>query len=83
MLETMAPPMTGPRMGPSSVGMPITAITRFILSGPAVRAMSACPTGMIMPPPNPWRIRKAISAMADQDSPQSTDPRTKRISDTM
>ena len=82
-LETMAPPMTGPRIGPSRVGIPMTAMTRFILSGPAVRAMIAWPTGMIMPPPKPWRTRNAMRAVADQARPQSTEPARNSTRDVM
>ena len=73
-LDTIRPPRTGPRIGPSSVGTPISAMTLFILSGPAVRAMIVCPTGMIMPPPSPCSTRKATSTPADQASPQAADP---------
>ena len=78
-LVTMMPPMTGPRMGPSSVGTPMRAMTLFIFSGPALRAMIACPTGMIRPPPKPCRTRKAIREEADQASPHRIEPPMKSI----
>jgi hypothetical protein len=31
-------------------------------------------TGMIIPPPRPWRTRKAISISADVARPHSADP---------
>ena len=74
-LEMMIPPSTGPRIGPRRVGTPITAMTLFILSGPAVRAMIVCPTGMIMPPPRPCRTRKTMRAVADGARPHSAEPR--------
>ena len=66
--------MTGPRIGPSSIGTPITLITRPTRLTPAVWASSAIPTGMIMPPPKPCSTRKKISDSADQASPQSALP---------
>ena len=37
------------------------------------------PTGMIMPPPRPWRTRKTISDSADQASPHSAEPRPNSV----
>ncbi len=81
-LEMMIPPSTGPRIGPRSVGTPITAMTLFILSGPAVRAMIVCPTGMIMPPPSPCRTRNMISAVADGATPHRAEPAMNSDSET-
>ena len=53
MFVKMAPPITGPRIGPRSVGTPMMPMTWPIFFGPAVRAMMVCPTGRIMPPPMP------------------------------
>ena len=41
------------------------------------------PSGISMPPPKPWRTRKAISDSADQASPDSTEPPTKRAIEIM
>ena len=67
--------MTGPRIGPSSVGTPITDMIRPIRCGPAAWARIACPTGMIMPPPKPCSTRKTISDDVLHASPHSTEPR--------
>ena len=80
-LEMMAPPSTGPRIGPRSVGTPITAMTLFILSGPAVRAMMVCPTGMIIPPPSPCSTRKTMRAVAVGAMPHSAEPVMNRPSE--
>ena len=55
------PPMIGPKIGPSSMGTPSTAITRPSRSGPAARVMIVMPSGISMPPPRPCRMRKPTS----------------------
>ena len=40
------PPRIGPKIGPSSIGTPRTAITRPIRSGPAARVMIVMPSGI-------------------------------------
>ena len=72
--STSQPPRIGPKIGPSSIGMPMTAITRPTRSVPAARVRIVMPAGMIMPPPKPWRMRKKISDSADQARPDSTEP---------
>ena len=76
--STSQPPRIGPKIGPSSIGTPITAITRPTRCGPAARVRIVMPSGISMPPPKPWRTRKEISEPADQASPESTEPLTKR-----
>ena len=56
-LSIRAPPRIGPKIGPSSIGMPSTAITRPTRSGPAARVRIVMPSGMSMPPPRPWSTR--------------------------
>jgi hypothetical protein len=68
---TMRPPSTGPSTGASSIGTPITLMTRPTRSGPAVWASVIIPIGMIIPPARPWRTRKAISDSALHAAPQS------------
>ena len=75
--------MTGPRIGPSSIGTPTTLITRPTRWAPAVWASSAIPTGMIMPPPKPCRMRKKISDSADQASPHSALPMPNSATETI
>jgi hypothetical protein len=73
-LSTIKPPITGPRIGPSNIGTPITDITRPTRFGPATCVSRLIPTGMIMPPPKPCNTRKTISDSADHASPHSADP---------
>jgi hypothetical protein len=54
--------------------MPITDITRPMCRGPAVWARTLIPTGMIRPPPKPWRTRKKIKDPADHAIPHSAEP---------
>ena len=77
----MAPPMTGPRTGPSRAGTAITLMTRPMREGPAARASMVWPTGIIMPAAAPWRTRKTMSDSADHAAPLSTDPAMNRISE--
>ena len=76
-LSTISPPMTGPRIGPSSIGTPITDITRPTRRGPAVCASRLIPTGMIIPPPRPCSTLNRISEPADHDTAHSAEPRPK------
>jgi hypothetical protein len=68
---TISPPITGPSTGASSIGTPITLITRPTRSGPAVWASVIIPIGMIMPPARPCMTRKAISDSALHATPHS------------
>ncbi len=72
------PPRMGPKIGPSSIGTPSTAITRPIRSGPAARVMIVMPSGISMPPPRPWRTRNAVSISMLLAAAQSTDPAVNR-----
>ena len=73
--------MTGPRTGPRSMGTPNRLITRPIRWGPAAVAMMDWPIGMIMPPPTPWRIRKAIRLPIDHAAPDRAEPSRNRTSE--
>jgi hypothetical protein len=73
--------MTGPKIGASSSGTPIRAMTRPIRCGPAARASIVWPSGMIMPAPRPCTTRKAISAPIDHDRPASSEPAMNIASD--
>jgi hypothetical protein len=68
------PPRIGPKIGPSSIGTPRTAITRPIRSGPAARVMIVMPSGISMPPPRPCSTRKAVSISTLFAAAHSTDP---------
>ena len=65
-------------IGPSSIGMPRTAIRRPIRCGPAARVMIVMPSGISMPPPRPWSTRKVISISIDCAAAQSAEPSVKR-----
>ena len=80
-LSTIRPPSTGPSTGAISVGTPRIDMTRPIRCGPAARARMVWPTGMIMPPPRPWRMRKKIKLSADHDSPHMAEPSVNRPSE--
>ena len=45
--------------------MPITLITFGMFRGPAALTRIIWPIGVSMPPPTPWRTRKAISSPLD------------------
>ena len=72
--------MTGPRIGPMTMGTPMMLMTRPMRCGPAARARIDWPTGSSMPPPMPWSTRKKMSELADQARPQRLEPMTKRVS---
>ncbi len=61
-----------------TMGTPMMLMTRPMRCGPAARASIDCPTGSSMPPPTPWRTRKAINESADQARPHRLEPRMKR-----
>ncbi len=77
----MRPPITGPMIGPITMGTPMMLMTRPMRCGPAARARIDWPTGRSMPPPTPWRTRKTISELADQARPHRHEPMMKRLSE--
>ena len=72
------PPRIGPKIGPSSIGTPSTAITRPIRSGPAARVRIVMPSGISMPPPSPCSTRKNVSISRVVAVAHSTDPAVNR-----
>ncbi len=78
----MTPPITGPKIGASIIGIETTAITRPIRCGPAIWAMMIITTGMSMPPPTPWRMRKRMSSGSVDESPHAAEPSVKSTSET-
>src|ERR1700761_4769209 len=68
------PPTTGPRIGASIAGITTMPIPRPMRFGPATSAMIIWATGMIIPPPTPWRTRKRISEVLEPAIPQSAEP---------
>ena len=81
--STSQPPRIGPKIGPSSIGTPITAMTRPTRSVPAARVRIVMPAGMIMPPPKPCSTRNAISDSADQARPDRIEPNANSTSEIM
>ena len=79
--STIAPPITGPAMGASSIGMPTTLITRPMRRGPAACRRMVWPTGMISPAAAPWITRDAISRSIDGAAPARQEPSVKSASD--
>src|SRR5690349_21978570 len=77
------PPRIGPKIGPSSMGTPSTAITRPIRCGPAAWVMIVMPSGISMPPPSPCSTRKLISEPMLQARPQAIEPSRNRDSASM
>ena len=68
------PPIVGPRIGASIIGIDTMLITRPIRVGPAAPAIIIIPSGISIPPPTPWTTRKMISSVAEVEMPQSIDP---------
>ena len=77
------PPRMGPKIGPSSIGTPSTAITRPIRCGPAARVMIVMPSGISMPPPRPWSTRKRVSISTVVAAAHSSEPAVKRVTASM
>ena len=61
----ISPPTTGPRIGAIIAGIDTNPITLPIRWGPATWAMIIIATGMIIPPPAPWRMRKSTSEVIE------------------
>ena len=80
-MSTISPPIVGPRIGASIIGIATTLITRPIRLGPAAPAIIIIPRGMIMPPPTPWRPRKITSSAVVVARPHSIEPAVNRTSE--
>ncbi len=72
-----SPPSGGPAMGPSIAGMVSQAIAVSSSSLRTRRRMSRRPTGTIIAPPKPWRMRAATSSGSDGARPHSADAEAK------
>ena len=59
--EVRNPPTSGPRIGPSSAGMLISASARTSCSFSTERTRISRATGTIMAPPIPWTMRAPMS----------------------
>ena len=64
-----SPPTTGPSAGASAVGMIRIREAAARRSGGKARKSIARPTGVNIPPPTPWRTRKAMSSPSEVDKP--------------
>ncbi|MNI65609.1 hypothetical protein D3C73_1211240 [compost metagenome] len=76
----MTPPRTGPRMGPSRVGMPIIETTRPRLL-PADRTSTVCRVGIRIPAPMPCSSRKTIRLPGFQAKAHKIEPARNTVSE--
>jgi hypothetical protein len=67
------PPSGGPVMGPSMAGMVSHVMADSISSLRMVESSSSRPTGTIIAPPKPWRMRAATSSPSEADSPHQAE----------
>ena len=70
----MSPPATGPSIGPTSAGTATKLMARISSDLAKVRTMVRRPTGTIIAPPQPCRIRQKTSMWMLVESPQRIDP---------
>ncbi len=61
----MKPPSGGPITGPISAGMVSQASAEISSAFGTLRRITSRPTGTIMAPPMPWRMRKATKSGSD------------------
>ena len=70
----------GPNTGASTIGTPIRLITLGRLRGPAALTRIIWPIGVSIPPPTPWRTRKAINSPLVVANAHSAEPRVNTTS---
>ena len=68
----------GPSIGPIRVGIATKLIARISSDLANVRTMVSRPTGTIIAPPQPCRMRHATSAWMLLEMPQRNDPNVNR-----
>ncbi len=73
----MRPPAMGPSIGPMSPGMATKLMARMSSDFAKVRTIVRRPTGTIMAPPQPWRMRHATSSWMLVERPQRSEPSAK------
>ena len=73
----MSPPMSGPSMGPINPGMATKLMARINSDLAKVRTMVSRPTGSIIAPPQPCRMRLATSQWMSVEMPHKNEPRMK------
>ena len=71
----MRPPASGPSIGPTSAGTATKLMARTSCDFGKARTSVSRPTGTIIAPPHPCRMRKATSQWMLRASPHSSDPR--------
>ncbi len=72
--STMNPPSGGPITGPSSAGVESQAMAATSSCLGTVRSSTSRPTGTIIAPPMPWKMRAATSSPSESDCPHITEP---------
>ncbi len=73
----MKPPSGGPRIGPTSAGMVTQDIAAIICDRETERSSTSLPTGSIMAPPSPCRMRASTKASRLGAMPHSTEAAVK------
>jgi hypothetical protein len=77
--STIRPPISGPRIGPSTTGSEIRATALPRIAPSAAWTSSVVSTGSIRPPPRPWTTRQAISSVALPASEAPIEPTRKTV----
>lgn len=75
----IAPPTSGPRIGPSSAGSATQVVVRPSARPPAACMMSVVMTGSISPPPSPCTTRQPMSEPALHARLDPTEPTRKTV----
>ncbi len=73
----MKPPSGGPQIGPINAGMVRSDMALSRRSFSMLRTTISRPTGVIMAPPMPCRMRAATKSCSECDSAQPIEPSTK------
>jgi hypothetical protein len=63
--------------------MAINGTMRASRSRPAALARIVCASGSSIPPPMPWKMRKAMRLPVDHAMPHNAEPVTKTVSETI
>ena len=71
----MAPPTRGPSIGATKEGTETKLMARISSDLAKVRTMVILPTGSIIAPPQPCRMRQITSQWMSRVKPQSREPR--------
>jgi len=74
MYVVMKPPSAGPISGPTSAGIVTQTMALISSRRSTVRTRIKRPTGVIIAPPMPWKMRATTKCVSDTDSAQPIDP---------